>query len=190
MNRRVVAAFAALTFLTNGALAQTAPEATVEIGRGENREADLAGRVADAEQFIGIAGVGDQFEIQSSQIALEKSQNAEIKAFAQMMITDHTAAAEKMAAVIGQANIPVVPPNNIDTAAAEKMEDIQTVTTDQFDQVYLRWQIQSHQVSVALFTNYAQNGDNEQLKQFAAEMLPALQAHADHALRLNAAMPQ
>ena len=190
MDRRLVAAFAAFAILTSGAVAQTAPDAQVEIGRGENREAELAGRVADAEQFIGIAEVGNQFEIQSSQIALEKAQSAEVKAFAQMMITDHTAASQKLAAVIEAANIPVVPPNNIDTGSAEKMEDIQTVTTDQFDRMYLRWQIQSHQVSVALFTSYAENGDNEQLKQFAAEMLPSLQAHLDHAGQLNAGIAQ
>jgi len=187
MNRQLLAAFTALSLLSSGAIAQTAaPQGQVEIGRGENREAELASHVTDAEQFIGIAGVGNLFEIQSSQTALEKAQSADIKAFAQMMITDHTQANEQLAAVIQQADISVVPPNGIDAASAEKMEDIQTVTTDQFDRKYLRWQIQTHQASVALFTSYAQGGDNEQLKQFAAEMLPKLQAHLTRAVELNA----
>src|SRR3569623_1990088 len=48
--------------------------------------------VTDPQEFSAkAAGAGD-FEIQSSQLALTVSQNADIKAFAQMMIDDHTKA--------------------------------------------------------------------------------------------------
>lgn len=188
MDRRLLAAFTALSLLSSGAFGQPAPGDQVEIGRGENREADLAARVTDAEQFVGIASTGDQFEIQSSQIALQKAQNPDIKAFAQMMVTDHTNSSQKLAEVIKAAKIPIVPSNAIDPSSAEKMDDVRTATTDQFDRIYLRWQIQAHQVSVALFTNYSQSGDNAPLKQFAAELLPTLQAHLSRAEQLNAAM--
>lgn len=156
----------------------------VDIGRGENREADLAMRVADAEQFVGIAGVGNNFEIQSSQVALERSQNADVRAFAEMMIADHTAMGEALAEAVSAAGLPFAPPNDIDTGHAEKMDDIRTITADQFDRTYLRWQIQVHQVAVALFSGYSQNGDNEQLRQFAATGLPKVQAHLDHLLAM------
>ena len=50
--------------------------------------------VSDPQEFVTKAAGAGSFEIQSSQLALTKSQNAGITAFAQMMIDDHTKAAE------------------------------------------------------------------------------------------------
>lgn len=181
----VLAALAAL-ILSGTPLAQD----QVDVGRGENREADLAQSITDAEQFVGIAGVGNNFEIQSSQIALEKAQNSEVRAFAEMMIAEHTAMNEKLLAAMTEAALPFAPPNDIDQSSAEKMDDIRTITADQFDRTYLRWQIQTHQVSEALFAAYAEGGDNEVLKRFAAEGLPAIQQHLVRLQELNAALAQ
>ncbi len=50
-------------------------------------------------------GVG-RFEIATSQLALKKSQAPDVKRFAQQMIDDHTAAAQKLAAVATDAGLP------------------------------------------------------------------------------------
>lgn len=43
-----------------------------------------------APGFLSQAASGDQFEIQSSQLALQASQNVAVRNFANIMISDHT----------------------------------------------------------------------------------------------------
>src|SRR3954451_13076698 len=51
-----------------------------------------------APGFLAHAASGDQFEIQSSQLALSASQNLAVRSFANMMITDHTRLSQAMGA--------------------------------------------------------------------------------------------
>jgi predicted outer membrane protein len=52
--------------------------------------------------------------------------------------------------------------------------DTNTLTVDQ---VFARQQIQAHEEAIALFRAYSQNGDNQELKQFAGKRLPGLEDH-------------
>jgi len=51
-----------------------------------------AGTVANTDTFLKQAAVGNQFEIDSSKLALSKSNSADVKAFATQMVNDHGAA--------------------------------------------------------------------------------------------------
>ena len=177
-------AVAALTLMSTVAFAQNERE----IGSAGNREAELASFVTDAEQFSMMAATTDLFEIQSSQLALEQSQNAEIRAFAEQMIADHTATSQALAAIITQAALPITLPTGVDTTQAQKMEDLYTRRGEDFDASYVRWQRQTHEAAVALFTSYAEAGDQEQLKAFAAQNLPALQMHLEMVLAMEATL--
>src|SRR5690242_19594464 len=63
--------------------------------------------ITDPQQFATKAGAAGLFEIQSSQLALTKLQNADIKAFAQMMIDDHTKAGSALKAEAGTQGVTV-----------------------------------------------------------------------------------
>ena len=43
-----------------------------------------------ARDFVHKASIANQFEIESSQLALDKAQSSEVKSFAQRMVDDHT----------------------------------------------------------------------------------------------------
>ena len=60
-----------------------------------------------AQDFVNEAASGGMFEVQSSQLALERGQGDEVKAFAQMMITDHTANNEELKAAAEAAGVTV-----------------------------------------------------------------------------------
>ncbi len=49
-----------------------------------------------AQDFVNMAAVGGMFEVQSSQLALNKTQDNRVRDFAQHMIQDHTQASEKL----------------------------------------------------------------------------------------------
>ena len=48
----------------------------------------------DLQTFADRAASGNRFELVSSQLALGFAQDEEVRAFAEIMMTDHTAAAE------------------------------------------------------------------------------------------------
>jgi putative membrane protein len=139
--------------------------------------------VTDPQEFTTKAAASGDFEIQSSQLALNKSQNADIKAFAQMMVDDHTKAAQELAAAAaaqGGVTLPSAP----DAAAATKLQQLQAASDADFDKLYVQMQTEGHVDAVALFSGYAQNGPAGALKDFASKTLPTLQHHYEHVLAL------
>src|SRR5438309_11844501 len=63
-----------------------------------------------APGFLSQASSGDQFEIQSSQLALQVSQNQSVRNFANLMISDHTRLSQAMAAAAQSAGLAPPPP--------------------------------------------------------------------------------
>src|SRR5690554_2739385 len=61
----------------------------------------------DAEEFFEEASAMGVAEIETSQKALQQSQNAEVKAFAERMIKDHAEANEKMAEMAAEKNLEI-----------------------------------------------------------------------------------
>jgi len=69
-------------------------------------------------QIAHIAYTADQIDIQAGQLALEKSNNNEVRAFAQDMVRDHTAVNEKALALVKKLN--VTPEDNNTSQALSK----------------------------------------------------------------------
>jgi putative membrane protein len=128
------------------------------------------------EAFVQTATVSNLFEIQSSQLALEKAQAPEIKAFAQTMINDHTKAGEELKQVASQAGIPAGP-GELDATHKARLSALSNKSGAEFDRTYVIEQQKAHDDAVALFSAYAADGTQPELKGFAEKTLPALQQH-------------
>lgn len=149
------------------AVAQTDEAATAA------KAEDMAKAATDPAAFARLAASSNALEIDSSNLALERSQNEEVRAFAQKMIDDHTAAGEKMKAAAQEAGVEVVAEmNEADQQALQALQD----ATD-FDQAYLDLQAKAHDEAVGLFETFSTGGQESALKDFAAETLPTLQDH-------------
>ncbi len=127
--------------------------------------------------FVTKAGRAGMFEVKASQLALKKSKNPEIIAFAKEMIADHTAAAAglKTAAKADK----IYPPKVLDKDHQGKLNDL-AKKGDDFDTAYINAQVDAHNDAVSLFDDYAKNGEDKSLKAFAGKTLPTLIAHRDH----------
>jgi len=171
-------------------LSSTALIPTASIAETENQAAPAASSAAstpqgqvNAEQFVREAAISDMFEIQSSQLAGLKSQDQQLKQFANEVTQDHTKASNELKSAAQEAkNVEV--PSALDQEHKEKLQQLQQAKGRQFDQLYAQMQLQGHQKAVGLFQNYAQNGDNPQLKQFAQKTLLVLQHHLQMAQNL------
>ena len=133
---------------------------------------------ASTQDFVKKVALSDQFEIQSSQLALQKAQSAEVKAFAQQMVADHTKANDELKVVAAANNLQV--PAEPMGAAADHWQALQDADAGVFDQTYMDLQAQAHAEAIDLFSAEAQATTNAELAAFAQKTLPVLQMHAEH----------
>ncbi len=138
--------------------------------------------VTTASVFVPTAASSNLFEIESSQLALRRARDPEVRRFARQMIRDHNLATRRMASTLRSAGMPVPPP----ALNAKHQQMLATVEgASDFDAAYVNAQLMAHQEAVDLFTSYSSNGDVPQLTSFAAQTLPTLQMHLDHVQRLS-----
>ncbi len=134
--------------------------------------------------FVPTLAVANLFEIESSRLAISRSQSDEIKSFARRMVTDHEAAGDKFRKALTDAGIPV-PPEKLDARHQAIMDKLKAADGADFDRAYLEAQLSAHVEAVDLVGGYAKNGDTPRLKALAADILPSLEGHLTHVKKLR-----
>jgi putative membrane protein len=137
------------------------------------------GAATDAAGYIAKAGAGDLFEIESSQVALDKSKNQKVREFAQMMIDQHRKSTARVKAAAGEAGL-AVPPPQLMPDQKMMLEEIKAADADAFDDIYLKHQKTAHDAALALHEGYAESGDTPALRQAAAEIAQVVRQHIAH----------
>jgi putative membrane protein len=137
----------------------------------------------DTQAFLADANASSTFEIQSSQLAEQRSTRDDVRMFAEEMIRDHTAAADEMATAEKAAGLPATPPA-LDQRGQAMLAQLQGANGPDFDRLYVHLQQQAHMVAIPLFRTYFEYGDNPAIVGFARETLGTLEKHASHIVRI------
>lgn len=169
----------ALLFTATASMAQTASSTPPT-----SADQIQPGVVITPQEFANKAGPAGLFEVQSSQLALQKSQNADIKAFAQKMIDDHTKAADDLKAAAAKDNVTV--PAGLDADGTANLQKLHSAAAADFDKLYVQLQTDAHIAAVGLYSGYAQAGIPGAIKDHATTTLPILKMHYDMVLKLKA----
>jgi predicted outer membrane protein len=182
----------------------------------------------DRETFRMMAMMSDGFEIASSRLAMERSRNPRVLAYAQQMIRDHSMTSQALnggravyaetgdlvtgsiagsavgagvgflaggpvGAAVGAgvgattgsvAAAPIRTAVPLDAEKVGMLNQLAAADGRQFDRLYGRMQAASHQQALALFTSYAQAGDDPAMRAFAQQTIPHLEMHYSQARRL------
>ncbi|MCW3062452.1 MAG: hypothetical protein JWQ02_4273 [Capsulimonas sp.] len=125
--------------------------------------------------FVKKAAQSDIAEIMTSQLALQRAVDGNVREFAQHMIRDHKMTSMKLKK-IAMTNGVMVPMHTDQMHQMEYMR-LSKLTGASFDKTYIQGQVKAHKAAVALFTSEKNRGRNGQLTQFAATTLPALKMH-------------
>lgn len=136
-----------------------------------------------AEDFVQQAVVANGFEIATSDLADDEADNDAVEDFAEQMLADHGKAGEDLAAVL-KAEGMEMPSAALPPDKAAKLQQLEEADDEAFDALYVAIQLEAHEEAVALFSGYAEGGDNEALKAFAARTLPVLEGHLRHVREL------
>ena len=143
------------------------------------------------KNFATTVAVSDMFEIQSGELAREQARNADVRSFGKQMIEDHTKTSNELKALVDDKELDVELPQKLDSEHQAKLDKLKGLSDQtQFDKEYIRTQIDAHKSSVDLFSTYATDGANDDLKGWAQETLPKLKAHLEHARKLQASVEQ
>lgn len=167
---------ASLVLCAGGAFAQSATESS-----GVNSALGVAPKTED---FIMEASASDVFEIESSKLALQKGNDA-TKAFAQQMVTDHEKTTAELKALLASGKVQGNPVATLTEDFKEEIDELAKLDGDEFSEEYIDDQVDAHEDAVDLFKRYAEEGENAELKAWAAKTLPALQHHYQMAQDLD-----
>jgi len=157
--------------------AQSVPEKT-----GVNQALAIAPK---AQDFVTLVAQSDMLEIQSSKVALQKSDSAKTKAFAQKMIDDHTKTSTELKGLVSSGKVKVSAPSALDKKHEAKLDNLTKSNGKDFTKQYDDMQVSAHKDAVSLFERYAKDGDNPDLKAFAGKTLPTLKEHLQMAQDLE-----
>lgn len=139
--------------------------------------ADAETRAREAQEFVNAAGQANLVEIRTAEMALERAADPDVKAFAQKLIDDHTAAGEALRAAASAAAL-APPPETLDDFHMRRINDLNESDGDEdFDKDFMALQVDAHNDTIDLFRDYATDGDVTQLQSFASQTVATLETH-------------
>lgn len=132
--------------------------------------------------WVREAAIGGMFEVQVSQLAVQKAQSPEIKQFAQRLIDDHTKANQQLMQIAQTKKLEV--PTALDQAHQEKLAKMQQKSGAMFDKHWIAHQTAHHVHDILSYRDASTDLKDDDLKKFAASQIPILQQHYQQAARL------
>lgn len=148
----------------------------------ENATGDGMNQNIDQE-FMEEAAFGGLMEVELGRYAQQAAQNPRVKNFAAMMVKDHSKANDELKALAAQKNI--VLPTTLDDKHMDKINDLKEKRGAEFDKDYIKEMVDDHEKDVDKFKRHAENGNDSDIKAFAAKTLPILLMHQDSAKRIH-----
>jgi putative membrane protein len=144
-----------------------------------------AAGAVNTDAFVKDAAIAGMYEIEAGKIALKRSMSPDVKAAAQMIIDDHTAADTKLKALVAGGKAPGPLPTALDERRKGMIDNLNGASAKDFDDRYLDQQTIAHHEALLAFNGYAKAGDNGDVKAFAAETVPKLEHHAEMVTKLD-----
>jgi putative membrane protein len=150
---------------------------------------DPAIEAVTTDMYVTQAAVADLFEVEASKLALQKTDNANVKSFAQMMIDDHSSALERLKTATSASSTPATVPDKLDQKHQGQLDELaRTISGPAFDRAYIDVQLSGHDDTLKLHRSYAAQGDSPALKQHASSTVPIVTAHIEEAQRLSSSV--
>ncbi|MDR7119639.1 DUF4142 domain-containing protein [Rheinheimera soli] len=137
----------------------------------------------DADDFVEEVSAKGIAKIEGAKMAQQKSSSADIKAFAQTIITDHSAANAELAGIASKKNLEVSDEAELSNKAKKFM--LEQRDGESFDKGYAKNQVAAHEDTIELFQR-ATLSDDVEIAAFATKTLPKLQNHLKMAKELAA----
>lgn len=143
-------------------------------------------------QIISVMTEANNLDIDNGKLARKKASRQEVKAYAQMMISDHQQANDSGMALSKQLKInPQSNPTseNLKATGKEAMKQMRDLKGAEFDQAYIKNEITLHQMVLDTIDNSLMpSAKNEEVKALLTKTRPVIAAHLEHAQKIQASL--
>jgi putative membrane protein len=187
--KQMLLAGAACALVLSACSQERSPE---PVDKAQDAIAAPVGQVAATVSATTVAGyvpaavMGDMYEIQAADIALQRSQNADVKALAAAIKTDHTAASNAFRALLRTAAPGETAPAALDQRRQGMLDNLRSASAATFDATWLDQQIAAHNEALTLQRGFSDQGSP--LAAHARSVVPKIERHLQEAQRIKAAM--
>ncbi len=123
------------------------------------------------------AAQGGLAEVKLGQLASEKAGSADVKAFGQQMVDDHSKANDQLKSVAQNENMTL--PTDVNAKQQMMYDKLSKLSGAEFDKAYVKDMVKDHEEDVKEFQKESTSGKDPQIKSFASQTLPVLQGHLD-----------
>jgi putative membrane protein len=148
-------------------------------------------RAADAPampdtKFVMNAYRGGLLEVALGKVATEKASSEDVKKFGQLMVDDHSKANDELKSLADSKKIDLTKAEASAKKRAEgASQKFSKLEGADFDKAYMALMVKDHEQDVKEFEKESKDGEDADIKAFAAKTLPTLQKHLDMAKELS-----
>jgi putative membrane protein len=126
-------------------------------------------------EFVKKAGASDLFEREEGKV-MSTSTNADVRAFAQHMVTDHTKSTAEIKAAARAAKVRVGTPM-LNPKQSSDLAALRAARGAERDRLYVEQQKAAHQEALDLMEAYSKGGGARSLRTAAAKIAPVVKMH-------------
>jgi putative membrane protein len=126
-------------------------------------------------QFMTKAAQGGIAEVETSQLALRKTSNRQVRNVARRMIREHSAANEELKTVAQDKGVAL--PSETDAKHRAALRRLSGLSGAAFDRAYMAGQEKDHAATVKLFQSEIATGIDKDVTAFASKNLPTIEDH-------------
>ncbi|TNE47330.1 MAG: DUF4142 domain-containing protein [Sphingomonadales bacterium] len=143
-------------------------------------------------QIAHIAYTAGNLDIRYAHLALAKSNNPEVRKFAELMIRDHAAVNDQALALLNK--LGATPEDNatsqqLTASANDKLNELAAMNGAEFDRAYAANELGYHQfVNKTVETAFIPAVDNAEFKDLLGQALVVFKAHEQHAEQMVRAL--
>ncbi len=129
----------------------------------------------DEKEFLTSAAAGNLLEIKLSEMARDKSAQAEVKHFGIMMLEDHGKLNAEVKRLAGKYGVAL--PTSLSVAQGDVLRTIGGLSGDNLDRAYVAEMVSAHQKDVGAFTKMQSRAKNPDMKRFVELGVPLIKTH-------------
>lgn len=143
-------------------------------------------------QIAAIVVAANQVDIDAAKLAESKGSSADIKTFAKLMVTDHTAVNKSAVDLVTKLHVtPEANPTatSLTEGGEQNVANLKKLSGSAFDKAYIDHEVVYHQAVLdAVDKTLIPSASNAELKALLVKVRPAFVAHLEHAKQVQSSL--
>mgnify|MGYP001440913733 CR=1 FL=1 len=147
-----------------------------------------SGLIEPDSVFVKEAASSSMMEIQMGEMMMKKATHPRVRAFAEMMVRDHTAASKELKDIAKRKNFRL--PETMMHKHSKHFDHLKKEEGDHedYDKRYIKIMAEGHKDDIDEFEDAAKKAKDADVRAFAAKQLPILKMHRDSAIAIRKAL--